>query len=646
MGRGRDSRFRYAFDNFMSKGGMSVFLALMCLFLGAIVLVALLRFVANLIAPQESTAELPVQWWLSFLQVADAGSIGEDTESNALNRVVGIVALFLGMVLFSSLVAFITSQFEAMIERMKKGESEVIERDHSLILGFNDRALEIARELVIGRASERGGAIVILAEADKEEMDAFFRERLADRGRTRIVTRSGPTSRVQLLGKVAAKDARSIVILNGAAADAPAADKALADARVLKTIMAVVSCSGPGGLPPILAELHVPGKQALARKLSNRVTVVNEHSILAKLMVQTARISGLAQVYDQLVGFEGAEFYFHRPAEGWGGLSYGELLFRYPGCSPLGVRDRAGTVHLNPPADRPLVSGDEAVLLAEDDSLIAFSTAAAIRGAVPAPSRRPAARRTERQLIVGWGEKAPLVIDQYCEYLVEGSRIDVVADDPEGGVAAALSELAGRHPGIGIGRLEISVEEPGFASRLRPEQYENVIILSGDGGDAELRDSTVISILLEFRQYFRDSGARDLRTQLITEVSDYDNISVIKEAGVKDFLISNQFVSKIYAQVSEDPSVLAIYEDLFGEEGSEVYIKPVGLYFEVLPSSLGFGELCAAALARGESCFGIKLAAEEGDASRGFGIHLNPPKGTVFSLTEGDALIVLAEDEG
>ncbi len=191
------ARLRYAFDNFMSKGGLSVFMALMLLFLGAIVLMAAFRFVANLIAPQEATSNIFTQWWLAFLQIADGGSISEDSGSNALNRVVGIVSLFLGMVLFSSLVAFITSQFEAKLSELRKGRSQVTESGHSLILGSGDRVLEIVRELIVANESERRPAIVVLSEKEKDEMDDFFRERIEDRKNTRIIVRSGSTSSLQ-----------------------------------------------------------------------------------------------------------------------------------------------------------------------------------------------------------------------------------------------------------------------------------------------------------------------------------------------------------------------------------------------------------------------------------------------------------------
>jgi hypothetical protein len=643
---GARAAFKYAFDNFMSRGGLSVFIALMCLFVAAIAVVAILRFTANVVAPQESTAALRDQWWLSFLQIADGGSIAEDTGSNAVNRVVGIVALLLGMVLFSSLVAFITSQFEAMLTEMRKGKSNVIETGHTLILGFGDRVLEIIRELVIANESEKDAAIVVLAEKEKDEMDDFFRDRVEDAKTTRIVTRSGSTSSIYLLKRAAISSAKSVVILNDAAEDAPHAEKALADARVLKTILAVISCTGEEAMPPIVAELHLRSKQRLALNISDRIAIIDEHSILAKLMVQTSRISGLAQVYDHLVGFEGNEFYFHRPDEGWGAKTYGDLIFHFPTCCVLGLRTAEGVIKINPDRNEPVGVDDEALLLAEDDSTISYSpTRVATTGAVAIRPASPLPKAVERQLIIGWSQKTPTIIDEYSNYLIDGSCIDVLAADPDDAKKKEFAAIQERHPTIAMRLLEADIDNPEILPSLRPERYDNVIILSGEGGVAELLDSDTIAILLAFRQYFRARGDPDLKTQLITEVADSENIDVIKETGVKDFLISNQFVSKIYAQVSENQDVLKVYEDLFREEGSEVYLKPVGLFLAEVPPSVTFADLCAAALERNESCFGVRVLAEEKDKSRSYGFYINPPKSQAFSLRPGDRLITLAEDE-
>jgi voltage-gated potassium channel Kch len=648
MNKGRQgfsARAKYAFDNFMSKGGLSIFLALMLLFVGAIVLMAVFRFVANLIAPQDATKDIFAQWWLAFLQIADGGSIAEDTGSNALNRVVGIVSLFLGMILFSSLVAFITSQFEARLAELRKGRSQVIETGHSLILGFGDRVLEIIRELIVANESERRPAIVVLSDREKDGMDDYFRDRIEDHGNTRIITRSGSTSSLQLLRRVGVGSAKSIIILNDASVADSEADKEVADARVLKTIMAVVSCTGEAEAPTIVAELHLEGKRRLARSLFSTIAIVDERSILAKLMVQTSRTSGLAQVYDGLVGFEGSEFYFHAPSEGFGELSYGEIIFHYVGCSVLGIRRADGAVAMNPPAATRLAPGDEAVLLAEDDSTIRYQKhAAAYRapGALPAP---PAAKAVERQLIVGWSRKTGTIVEEYSGYLLAGSAIVVAVDEADDAIQAEFALIAGRHPGIEISLALRDIHSPEALAALRPEAFDNIIILTADGGDPETRDSETIAALLEFRHYFRGLGREGIKTQLITEVADSENIEVIEEVGVKDFMISNQFVSKIYAQVSEEPEVLKIYEELFSPEGSEVYIKPLGLYMAEVPESLSFGELCAAALARGETCFGLRILAMENDRAAHHGIIINPAKDRRFRLRKDDLLITLAEDE-
>ena len=542
-------------------------------------------------------------------------------------------------------MAFITSQFEAKLAELRKGKSNVAEKNHTLILGFGDRVLEIIRELVIANESEKNPAIAVLAEKEKDEMDDFFRERLPDSKNTRIVTRSGSTSSIFMLRKVNAPGAKSVVILNDAAVDAGDDEKTLADARVLKTILALISCTGEENAPPIIAEFHYKNMRNLAKNiLPEKISLLDEHSILAKLMVQTSRVSGLAQVYDNLVGFEGCEFYFYKPDGGVKGLKYSEVIFRFSDCSVLGLRMSDGTIKLNPPPDE-VCGDDEVIVLAEDDSVIKFLKEPVPVNPPESKGYMPHPKSVENQLIVGWSGKTPTILAEYRNYLAKGSRIDVVVPEIFEYMKKDFASIQKNNPGIKMKLMVGNIHFPATIEKLKPEQYDNVIILSGDGGDSELRDSETIATLLQFRSYFKNSLKKETKTQLITEVADSENIEVIQEAGVKDFLISNQFVSKIYAQVSEEPDVLMIYDDLFSEEGSEVYVKPVSRFLKRIPESITFGELCAAAIKRNETCFGVRLKSEETDITKNFGIYVNPPKSKVFSLTEDDWLITLSEDD-
>ncbi|MBW2704597.1 MAG: hypothetical protein JRF33_27585, partial [Deltaproteobacteria bacterium] len=102
----------------------------------------------------------------------------------------------------------------------------------------------------------------------------------------------------------------------------------------------------------------------------------------------------------------------------------------------------------------------------------------------------------------------------------------------------------------------------------------------------------------------------------------------------------------IFAQLSEEPRIKEIYDDIFQEDGSEIYLKPVELYFKELPVTLRFCDMMGQALKRDEEiCLGYRLDAHATEAEHNFGVRLNPAKDQQVTLNVGDTLVVLAEDE-
>ncbi|MFZ9066770.1 MAG: CASTOR/POLLUX-related putative ion channel, partial [bacterium] len=367
-----DERFRYWLDSFMSKGGTSVFLSLLFLFFVAFVVMGTLRFVVFLIFPDETIDDGTFLLWHAFFQIIDSGSLAElDAGSNFPGKLVAIITIFIGLVLFSSMVAFITQEFENRISTLKKGKSQVLEEDHVLIVGFSERVIEIIKELIVANESD-SGVVVIVAEMDKEAMDDYLRDSIQDFKTTKIITRSGSTTSIRNLKGVGIQHAHSVVVLNNEKSSDSNEAKELADARVIKTIMAVVAAKGEEA-PPVIAEIYIERYRLLAETIvQGKVTTMNEADILARMLVQTSRNKGLAMVYADLVGFEGNEFYFFKPDEGWNGVNFGDLQFQFMESVPLGLRLPSGEIMLNPPRERILQEEDEIVVLAEDDSTINF----------------------------------------------------------------------------------------------------------------------------------------------------------------------------------------------------------------------------------------------------------------------------------
>ncbi|WP_211173219.1 CASTOR/POLLUX-related putative ion channel [Brasilonema bromeliae] len=643
-------RLQYKFDNFMSKGGLSVFLALLSLFFGTFVVMTIVRYISELLFPNtdvESSSEL---YWEVFVQLIGLRDTGDN--ANLATKIIGVITIFLGLVLFSSLVAFITQEFESRLQILRQGQSPVIEENHTLILGFSDRVIDIIKELVVGNESEADAVVVILSQKDKEEMDNFLRNNLGDLKTTRVVTRNGIITNLNELDKVGIKVAKSVIILNDAKTSDPDELKTLADARVVKAVLAVVAANEEDSVPSIVVELHSQQYRRLAENIApGAVTTLNEADILARILVQTSRSVGLAAVYLNLVGFEGNEFYFYRPEKGWQSVNFGELPFHFSNGIPIGVRHANATLTIKPSKDYQLVESDEAIVLAEDDSSIQFHPQSVVQPKNFSYSDccKTLEQKPERHLIIGWNSKTPITLREYAKYLISGSEVNLVVQDLTSQVKAEFDTIAKNYSQIKMDALQVNLDSVEQLLRLKPYEYNSISILALRGENSEEIDAKTLTILLELRQIFREYTAEtknQVTTELIAEIIDSQDTDLVIKAGVKDFLLTNQFVSKILAQVSQEPSVMSIYDDLFSVDGSELYIKPISLYFSSKElGRLTFADCVKAAQERDELCLGVKISALAQNKNQNFGIDLVPSLDKPLNLTFNDALITLAEDE-
>ena len=642
-------RLQYNFDNFMAKGGFSVFLALLSGFFAAFVLMSISRYIVEWLLPNQYVENYSDLLWEVFVQLIGLEDTGR--QANWGTKLVSIITIFVGLVLFSSLVAFITQQFEDRIYLLRKGQSPVVEKNHTLILGFNDRILDLIKELIIGNKSKEYAAAVILSEEDKEKMDDFLRNNITDLKTTRLITRNGSVTNLNNLNKVGVKLARSVVILN----DANNADseefKALSDARVVKAILAVVAANEEGELPPILVELHSTKYRIIAKNIAPRmVTIINEANILARILVQTSRHIGLASVYLDLLGFEGNEFYFYRPDLGWQNLTFGQLPFHFSKSMPLGLRFEDGTLQLNPKKDYKLADNDEIIVLAEDYSTIKFEPQSLVQtNNSYADYRQKRERKTEKHLLIGWNNKTAIALREYPNYVLPGSEINLVVDNLSKEMKTEFERISQAYLDVKMQILETDIDLGEELKSLKLCEFDSISILASRGNNAEEIDANTLTTLLEIRQMFQDytdKTGNKINTDLIAEIVNSEDTDLVVKVGVKDCLLSNQLVSKILAQVSQETDVMLIFDELFSAEGSELNIKPITLYFP--PEHLGkltFADCVLAAQLRDELCIGVKTNTKAGNQEKKFGINILPSLDQTFNFIPDDSLIVLAEDE-
>jgi hypothetical protein len=510
--------------------------------------------------------------------------------------------------------------------------------------------VEMLRELVEANASERDPVVVILSEEDKEEMDEYLRSHFTERKNTRIVTRSGSTGSVPALKRVSAHRAKSAIVLASCTHSATLEVKLASDARIIKTVLALESLITADQEFAMVAEVFTDRNRQVVKDIApGKVSAIDVEGILAKIMVQTSRTSGLAVVYSELLGFSGSEMYFFNDPR-WRGTKFDRLQYHFPDGIPIGVRPKGGEILIRPPGETVLGPEDEILIIAQDDSSIEFRpNPVMIPKAREVPPSR-VEREKERQLILGWSYKAPIIIREYADYVLEGSEVDVVVKDAPEALRATVASLDG---GGGI-RVRLIDKDPLTSEELEsidPFSYNHVIILPQKphlDAEPERIDSETIVVLLHLRKQLKalaETGKKP-GTKLITEILDSANRDLVSHAGVDDFIISNRMVSMLFAQMSEEPEIEGVYENLFREEGSEIYVKPAWLYFASLPVTCRFGDLMRVAQKRdGEIAIGYKLKELESDPGANYGVKINPPKDSVVTLGRDDCLVVVAEDD-
>jgi voltage-gated potassium channel Kch len=568
---------------------------------------------------------------MGLMRTLDSGTMGGDTGSwSFLLSMLGVTLG--GIFVISTLIGILTSGIEGKLEELRKGRSFVVEAGHIVILGWSPQIFTIISELVVANANQSRAVIAILAEKDKVEMEDEIRARIGSTGRLRIVCRTGSPIDLADLEIINPHNARSIIIL--------APDTTNPDSQVIKTTLALTN--HPNRRPDpyhIVAEVRDAKNMEIIRSIGgDEVEPILVSDLISRITVQTCRQSGLSVIYIELLDFGGDEIYFCAEA-GLVGKPYGEALLAYEDSTIIGLCFKDGRVRLNPPPETPIEAGDQVIVISQDDDTVRLSgwtnleiNQAAIRQ-TPAREASP-----ERTLILGWNQRAPMIISELDQYVAPGSEVMIVADAPEEEV-----ETVGQN--LHLNHLTVSFRNGDTADRRTLEQlavptYQHVIVLSYAGQfEPQEADSHTLITLLHLRTIAEQSG---LSFSIVSEMLDVRNRELAEVTRADDFIVSDKLVSLLLAQISENKKLAAVFEDLFDPEGCELYLKPAGDYIQ-LNEPLNFYTVVEAARQRGETAVGYRLRALANDATQAYGVRVNPAKSKTVTFTAEDRLILLAE---
>jgi Trk K+ transport system NAD-binding subunit len=558
-------------------------------------------------------------FWQSLLRVLDTGTFANDTKWVA--RLVGLFMTLVGILIAGSLIGLIANALDQRIERLRRGRSQVIEHDHSLILGWSQRVPAIVRELVIANESRSHAAVVVVAEKEKEEMEQELHDYVGDTKTTRLVCRTGEPWLPQNLHLANLAEARSVVVINDGS-----------DAAAVKAVLAIRAAAADRGVDvTVVAELNRPDTiESLSALLGDRLVAVSSDAVVAEMTAQACRKGGFSAVFRELLDFDGDELYFESfPA--LDGRTYAECQMAFDRCAVVGIADAQG-VHLNPPGDTPYRAGDELIAIAEDDSTFVAS-ATPSQGRLLEVEDVQEGLEPRRIVITGWSELGWRVVAELDEYFDDRSTVHVLIDPTYVDVTTVRSRLSTQNVRLEVTELVGGPEV--VAKRAAEEAFHEVIVLGyRDTLERDDADARTLLTLLAFGQLRQEQPERGPARQirLVAELLDQRNAPLAQATGADDFIVSDELTSLMIAQLSERQQLHQVFDDLFDRSGSSIEMHPAAMFGAHHAST--FGDVVVTASARGHSAIGYRLA-------RTGQVVVNPAKSSAIQLDRDDEVIVV-----
>lgn len=623
------SRMRYRFDNFMAQGTPALIGGLALLSLIFISIMAVLINLTGVVQPGGERLSFFEAAWQSLMRTLDAGTMGGDEGWGY--RLMMLIVTLGGVFIISTLIGLLTSGIEVKMENLRKGRSQVLESGHTVILGWSEQIFTILSEITAANDNHKRSCIVVLADKDKVEMEDEIREKLGKDAHTAIVCRSGIPIDLNDLDRASVQTSKAIVILRPDGEDP--------DAETIKTILAVTNNPHRRSQPyHIVAEICDEKNLEIARLVGkDEVELILTDHLISRIIAQTCRQSGLSIVYSDLLDYGGNEIYFKfEPA--LVGKTFGEALMAYDTSAVLGVFNPARGARLNPPMDTIIGADDQIVAVSEDDDTLLLYKGTPQFQPELIVARPHLMHAAEKTLILGWNARAPFIINELDQYVSPGSVVKVVANCVEG--AAELARWC-----CALKNIQVEFEERETTDRreldaLAPQTYGQVVVLAySDTLNIQEADARTLMTLLHLRDIATRTGSKFV---IVSEMLDLQNRNLAEVTHADDFIVSDRLISLLFAQISENKYLNAVFNDIFDPEGSEIYLKPVDRYIQP-GQPVNFFTVVQAAAAQGEVAFGYRIAADAADVNRAYGIILNPDKHTPVTFSPQDRLILLAE---
>jgi hypothetical protein len=310
--------------------------------------------------PEITDGEIGRTMWLSFMRVLDPGNVATDPEYNNPKFVlITTIATFVGLALVATYIGMVSGGFGSRIERLREGNSRILEKEHILFIGFCEDTLSIIDNLMKFNKGKESLKIGIVSGLSRKEMEERISAYHLIETHHRIICRSGDLESRTTLMNMSITTASCIVIIGDEHDD---------NLRIAMMVSDILSAERFNDIDILLQIDRTNEDLQIARNtFGRRMKIFSNREIDFDPLLRGFMLKEYLRLYGNLIGVDGDLVVSLAQEKECIGKTFGEIIngFIYSDVIGLVIENR---IILNPDKTIVIKESHKLILLAPADT--------------------------------------------------------------------------------------------------------------------------------------------------------------------------------------------------------------------------------------------------------------------------------------